>query len=138
MKGLPFVNERLSVEAIGFRELDDHLFGVLLSPWFMNMVVLPGNDEWSGFSQGDRVTVTLPSDDYEFTVSRDEALPGEILSAVLFTTVADFPDQETAREVALDILTRLFEPREPDPDDAEAAEPKPMSRRSLLSGGSAS
>lgn len=139
MSGLPFVNPQLGVEAVGFRQFDDHLFGVLLSPWFMNMIVLPGSEEWSELPQGERVTVVLPAGDYEFTVCRDDGLPGEYLSAVLFRTVADFPDQSTARAVAENIAEMLFEAPDPGSELAHpvGAEPKPMSRRDLLSGGGA-
>ena len=42
MAGVPLVNETLSVEAVGFTEWDGRLLGVLVAPWFMNLVLLPG------------------------------------------------------------------------------------------------
>ena len=136
MQGLPIVNPRLDVEAVGFRVVGGHRFGVLIAPWFMNMVLLPGGDDWSAHAQGDKVTVTLPAGDYEFVVCRDDTLPGCHLSAVLFRSMTDFPDQDTARAVAREIMLRLFEP-EPDasrePDDGLAR--RRYSRRALLSGG---
>lgn len=130
MQGLPIVNSRLDVEAIGFGYLEEHQLGILLTPWFMNLLVLPGNDEWSNVEQGSTVEWSLPNGGYEFTVSRDERL-GPYLTAVLFRTVVDFPDQETARSIAEEILRQLW--AEP---DAPVQNPggNPLSRRAFFTG----
>lgn len=130
MQGLPIVNPRIDVEAIGFRDLDEHRFGVLIAPWFMNMILLPGTDEWSELAQGTNVTITLPDGDYDFTVTRDEDSGQNYLSAILFRTMADFPDQTTARAVADEIVERLFEKKDP----PQPVEERRISRRGLLSG----
>ena len=65
MRGLPIVNPQIEVEAVGFRDLDDHRFGVLIAPWFMNMLVLPGTDEWATLGQGASVNISLPEGDYD-------------------------------------------------------------------------
>lgn len=139
MQGLPFVNPRLEVEAVGVREFDEHLFGILIAPWFMNMLLLPGSDEWSALDPGDKVTIALPAGDYEFTLCRDEGIDGHYLSAVLFRTVADFPDQATARDVAFEIIERLFvSPAEESSAQGDGpAGKRRYSRRELLSGGGA-
>ena len=41
MQGLAFVNPALAVEAIGFAPWSGHWLGVLLTPWFMNLVLAP-------------------------------------------------------------------------------------------------
>jgi len=42
MRDLPFYNARLSVEACGFAPFDQtDLIGVLVTPWFMNLMLLP-------------------------------------------------------------------------------------------------
>jgi hypothetical protein len=41
MRDLPVYNPALAVAAIGFRALDDHAFGVIVTPWFMNLVRVP-------------------------------------------------------------------------------------------------
>lgn len=136
MQGLPIVNPRLDVEAVAFRSVGDHRFGVLVAPWFMNMVLLPGSDDWSEHPQGHKVDVTLPAGDYEFVVCRDDALEGCYLSSVLFRSMNDFPDQDTARAVATEVMVRLFEPPV-DASDAHGGDRRRYSRRELLSGGGA-
>ena len=44
MQGLPFINAALAVEAVDFRPWNGHWLGVLITPWFMNLVLLP-NDQ---------------------------------------------------------------------------------------------
>ncbi len=107
MQGLPFVNDCLEVAAVGFRDFDEHSVGVLVSPWFMNLVVLPGTDEWSDCEQGSIRGLALPGETIEFNVCHDDTL-GTYLTAALFRTVVDFPDQETASSIAEEILGRLF------------------------------
>ncbi|MDX1506751.1 MAG: [NiFe]-hydrogenase assembly chaperone HybE [Woeseiaceae bacterium] len=128
MRGLPIFNNRLEVEAVGFVDFDGHRLGILVTPWFMNLVLLPGTDDWSTLAAGDAVNVTLPEGDYEFRVCCDDVL-GVFLSAVLFRTVADFPGQQMAHEIAQLVLEQLLAPR-----DEAAAPARKLSRRSLLTG----
>jgi [NiFe] hydrogenase assembly HybE family chaperone len=128
MHGLDFLNPKLSVEAVGFRPLGEHSVGVLITPWFMNLVLLPGSDEWDALPPGGLCRVELPAGQMEFNAGGDDGI-GRLLTAVLFTTVADFPDHATARDVAIEILERLFS------DAATAAQqvaPK-MTRRAMFS-----
>ncbi len=124
MQDLPIVNKRVQVEAVGFQDFDGHTLGVLITPWFMNLVLLPSDDAWRDSSQGDTSTVEFPSGPIEFTISRDDVL-GTYLTAVLFRSVSDMPDQETAREIALAVMKELFEP---------ARSEHSLSRRELLTG----
>ncbi len=107
MQELPILNARLEVEAVGFRDFANGRLGVLITPWFMNLVFLKQETGWSSRPQGDLEKVELPWGDVEFTVNQDEKL-GAYLSAVLFRSVSDFPDQETAREVATQVMSDLF------------------------------
>lgn len=125
MRDLPIVNPCLDVEAIGFDRWEGQDLGVLITPWFMNLVLLPGDGDLVEQAQGDLIACQFPSGICEMTVCHDEEL-GTYLAAVLFRTVVDFPDQETARAIAEDALANiLVEP------DLEAGD---ISRRDLLKG----
>lgn len=126
MRDLPIVNPRLDVEAVGFEQWEDKDLGVLISPWFMNLVLLPDADRLAGLPQGERVECRFPSGPCELTVYHDEEL-GSYLAAVLFRTVMDFPDQDTARAVAEEALAQLLA----EPADKEKGK---VSRRGLLTG----
>jgi len=108
MQGLPFINAQLEVEAIGFREFQDFEIGVLITPWFMNLILLPSADVRTSIDQGHRINACFPSGDIEFTAAQDEEL-GLYFSAVLFSTVTDIPDHATARDLATEVMKGLFE-----------------------------
>jgi len=122
MQGMPFVNTELSVEAIGFREFQDFELGVLISPWFINLVILPDANLDDRLEQGRKINVRLPSGEVEFMAVQDEEL-GLYLSAALFSSVMDFPDQETAKSIARQVMEDLFE---------KSHDSERVSRRSLF------
>jgi [NiFe] hydrogenase assembly HybE family chaperone len=126
MRGLPIVNERLAVEAVGFEQWEDQDLGILITPWFMNLVLLPDSARLADMAQGDRVDCKFPSGSCELTVYHDEQL-GSYLAAVLFRTVADFPDQEIARAIAEEALAQILA----EPPEKESPQ---VSRRGLLTG----
>lgn len=126
MRDLPIVNPRLAVEAVGFEQWDEQDLGVLITPWFMNLVLLPDSDTLADFPQGEQVQCQFPSGPCDLTVYQDEEL-GTYLAAVLFRTVADFPDQAVARAVAEEALANILaEPPEKDTGT--------VSRRGLFTG----
>lgn len=126
MRDLPIVNPRLAVEAVGFEQWDEQDLGVLITPWFMNLVLLPDSDTLADFPQGEQVQCQFPSGPCDLTVYQDEEL-GTYLAAVLFRTVADFPDQAVARAVAEEALANILaEPPEKDTGT--------VSRRGLITG----
>ena len=108
MQGLPVMNDSLQVEPVGFTPWAGHVVGILIAPWFMNLLLLPGlGDDWSDLKEGSKALWELPSGDYEFTVARLESV-GVYQSCALFSSVLDFPDQETARAIAETIMRELF------------------------------
>jgi hypothetical protein len=108
MRDLPIVNPKLAVEAVGFDQWEEKDLGILITPWFMNLVLLPDSDRLVD------------------TVYQDEEL-GTYLAAVLFRTVADFPDQDVARAVAEEALAQILA-------EPPAKETGNVSRRGLLTG----
>jgi len=124
MQELPIVNAALDVATVGFREFGGHSLGVLITPWFMNLVLLPADATWAHVAPGDTVRIELPSGKLEMTATHDEKL-GDYLSAVLFRSVSDFPEQAVARDIALEIMQDLF---------VTPPAGKPMSRRELFTG----
>lgn len=124
MHDLPIVNKALQVEAVGFHEYLVHQLGVLITPWFMNLILLPGTELWSNMAQGDMSSIDFPSGRIEFAVSHDKVL-GTYLSAVLFRSVTELADQATARKLAHEVLGDLMK----QPRNART-----VSRRDLLTG----
>lgn len=161
MRDVPMVNKTLSVEAVGFRVHDGRPLGVLISPWFMNLVMLPAEaEDWSGLVPGAKELIAFPSGVYEFIHNTREMIGG-YKACSLFSPMGDFSSQMQAQEVAREVMTALFQEehraetdraadirasREADLAAAEAARaetdtvpaiPETPSRRSLITGGMA-
>jgi len=126
MVGLPILNPRLSVEVVAPRALDVKQICVLITPWFMNLILRSGAGAWDNAGEGELLSIDLPHESLDFTVCRDDDI-GTYLSAVLFRTMTDFPDQQTATEIAAETMRRLF---------SQAGKPagKPIGRRALFTG----
>ena len=106
MQGLPFINAKLSVEAVGFRSWKNLELGVLITPWFMNLILLPTSE--AEVEQGHKIAARFPSGNIELTAAQDEEL-GLYFSAALFSSVMQFPNQETAVDIAAEIMRELFD-----------------------------
>ncbi len=142
MSDVPILNRELSVQAVGFCEWQDGWLGVLITPWFMNLMLLPSADETPQHGHpGEKVLHTLPSGDYEFIVGEEDGI-GRYQMCSLFSPVFEFEDHAAAVATAEAVMAALLTP------DAEACEAteaetesganpivaRPLSRRDLLRG----
>jgi len=116
MRDLPIFNDVLSVEAVGFRKMDDRIVGVLVTPWFMN-VVMEANDGafQPSAAPGSSFRFHFPAGDIDLAVS-EVASAGRIASCSLFSPMFEFEDMSCARATAEAALAALMLPA----DDAEA------------------
>ena len=77
MCGLPLLNHALSVQVAGFNPVNDEWVGILITPWFMNLLLMPrldcavngkgalssaGNSRYQG---GSRPGYKLPEPDWD-------------------------------------------------------------------------
>ena len=154
MRGIPLLNEALAVRAVGFRAHDGHLLGVLVTPWFMNLILAPGvDDDWSALVSGAKELIAFPSGLYEFTaVHRAVQVPGADLppykACALFSPMFEFSTMQQAIDTAEATLRGLLDPTlhpdhvAPPPakpagsveSAAPAAPASPLGRRGLLFG----
>ena len=74
MRDLPFYNAQIAIEAIGFRAFGEgKLLGVVLTPWFMNLIALPIEPQRMEMAKiGRTVSVELPAGKRIFAVGGDE------------------------------------------------------------------
>jgi len=141
MADVPIVNPALHVEAVGFREWEGRWIGVLVTPWMINLVLLPGPDAPLEALQLDqKETWTFPSGAYQFMGLNEEAL-GVCHVCSLVSPVPEFATHDDALEFAREIMVALFAVEEADDlaakvDDArlkgEAVTQQQVSRRDFL------
>jgi len=139
MADVPILNEAIGVEAVGFREIDEGLLGVLVTPWFMNLMLLPVDAAaWEGQRAGEKTLHTLPAGCYEFIAGYEDGV-GDYRMCSLFSPMFEFADHsaavETATAVMDGIMTRADAPTDTDDTDTDpeaASAPRRMSRRELF------
>lgn len=110
MRDVPLCNALLQVQAAGFRRHEGRPLGVLVAPWCMNLVMLPGEGEdWSALVPGEKEVVAFPSGAYEFLHNR-RAMTGGYKACSLFSAMGEFRSQAQAVAVAEAAMTALFDP----------------------------
>lgn len=119
MADIPVLNKELSVDAFGFESQDGYHFGVLLTPWFMNLVLIPTQENGDALDDsqvGSKTFRILPSGRFEFIAGYEEKI-GMYLSCSLFSPVFEFADQQAAVETALAILEQVNTPIDEDGEE---------------------
>ena len=110
MRDVPLCNHSLHVQAVGFQTWQGHYLGVLIAPWFMNLVLLPGPDEsWPTLVTGEKEVIGFPSGQYEFIHNTREQVGG-YKACSLFSPMGDFASQMQAVDVARAVMVGLFDP----------------------------
>lgn len=72
MTGLPFYRPQIPVKACGFQLFEGQWFGAILTPWMLQLMLLPGpGQRWLHRRAEDRVALALPQGEMLFR-------PGEI------------------------------------------------------------
>ncbi|MBP2301073.1 [NiFe]-hydrogenase assembly chaperone HybE [Azospirillum picis] len=125
MRGMPIVNDALAVKAVGFRPHDGRWLGALVTPWFLNLVLLPGEgDDWTDLVPGEKEMVEFPSGRYEF-VHANRKTVGAYKACSLFSPMFDFGSMLQATETAAAAMVSLFDPsiREPSTREDGAGSP---------------
>jgi len=123
MDGLNFVNPAIDVEAVAFAPWESHWLGAMVTPWCINLMLLPRDTSgWTSLPQGRKLRYAFPAGEYEFISSRDDAV-GEYQMCSLISPVLELPDHATARQVAELARAALLDPANaPVPETPRAAE----------------
>lgn len=109
MADVPMLNPALQVEAVGFMAWEGYCLGILITPWFMNLMLLsPEGDAWSHLPSGTCISHRFPSGTYEFILG-EEARIGRYLMCSLFSPVFEFQDQAAAVATAKAVMENLMD-----------------------------
>lgn len=121
MAGVPVLNPALQVEAVGFEPAFDpavvepasgsdvEAVGILVTPWFMNLVAMPleRGDDVAGV--GVSRTRPVGSENFDFIGGHEPAF-GSYAACSLFSPMFEFVDQASAVATARAVLTTLRVP----------------------------
>jgi [NiFe] hydrogenase assembly HybE family chaperone len=133
MAGLPIVNPALAVTVPLMRAHLGEWLGVLVTPWAISLVLLPGNGgRFRPLAIDETQTWKFASGEYDF-IGNDEPGLGPYQSCSLFSPVLEFIDQESAEATARAALEALDCPATPDFVDNHERRPA-LDRRAFLRG----
>ncbi len=123
MQDVPLLNPKLSVQALPFYPFNGDWVGILLTPWFMNLLLLPGaHSDWVAQAPGCKFECAFPYGSFTFTVAEEKDL-GRYGLCSLFSPMFQFEDQKAAVAAGEAALQGLL-----------SVPQQPMSRRDLLRG----
>jgi [NiFe] hydrogenase assembly HybE family chaperone len=112
MQGIPILNPAIKVQVLGFQHWQGRVLGVVITPWMMNLVLLPGDDEdWSQMELGHKQPHEFPSRSYKFMVNDIEGI-GPCQTYSMCSPMREFSSHQQAVQVAQDFLDGLMEETE--------------------------
>lgn len=108
MRGLPMLHDVLKVQAVGFEPeaSGQGALGVLVTPWFMNLVWLPLAPDAHAVAVGTSRTRTVGPERLDFIGAHEEGLGG-FEACSLFSPMFEFVDQAAAVATAQQVLALL-------------------------------
>ena len=106
MCGVPVLNAALAVQAVDFEAADGIALGVLVTPWFMNLVRLPLHGAAEVLRIGERAPRAIGTLAFDFIGAQEPGLGG-FEACSLFSPMADFADQAGAVATARQVLVQL-------------------------------
>jgi len=108
MADIPILNEKLKVQAVGFRAWNDYVIGVLVTPWFMNLMLLPTDTaSWTDLKIGQKRNYAFEAGSFEFILGEEESL-GKYMSCSMFSPMFEFADHSAAVQTAEAIVAGMF------------------------------
>jgi len=113
MQGIPILNKRLQVQAMGFQQFEGRIIGVIITPWLMNLIILPNEeDDWNELELGKKMPIKFPATSYKFMVNEIDGI-GKCKTHSMYSPMHEFSSQDHAVKVAQDFLNALFVERDP-------------------------
>lgn len=107
MAGMPLLNPKVHVATIGFVPWKDVWIGVLVTPWFINLVAVSADREVLRLPVDACNTWSFPSGEFAMMGS-EEAECGCFQFCSLFSPVLEFADQLEAESTGLAVIQELF------------------------------
>jgi len=135
MAGVPILNPALSVQAVDFQRWQGHWLGLVITPWCMSILLVPGcTENWQVVGENQRRFIKFPAGDFAFLGNSEPEL-GHYQSCALFSPMDKFASQREAVMTArASLIGLLSAPPTPGPSPtSEAVRQKPVvSRRGFF------
>lgn len=129
MADLPLLNPALEVATVGFARHGDDWRGVLVTPWCIDLLLLPAVADWPVPGPHERVFRQYAAGNFAFLPNHEDGL-GDYLICALIHDMKQFPDQDAALMTAQACLIALdLAPGQPPADPAAPGSP---ARRKFL------
>ena len=111
MAGLPVCNPALGVADVAFRAHRGQAVGIVVTPWFMNVVAapLPDGEPLPAAKPGETLTLALPGGDLAL-IAGDLPEFGRLDACSLFSPMQDFAGMDAALGAAGAAMAELFAP----------------------------
>jgi len=108
MHDIPILNDKIKVAAIGFNLWEGTYICVMVTPWFMNLMLLPGEDEdWDELDKQTKQSHVFPSGRYTFITGFEPAI-GKYQTCSLFSPMFEFADNVAAVDTAEAAIKELL------------------------------
>jgi [NiFe] hydrogenase assembly HybE family chaperone len=108
MADVPVINDKIKIHAIGFHPWLNSYLGVMITPWFMNLMLLPGDSEnWDDIPDLTSQILSFPSGKYVFIMGFEPVI-GKYQSCSLFSPMFEFADDTAAIETAKIAIKELM------------------------------
>jgi len=129
IRDAPPGNVLLSCAAVDFARCRGDWIGVVVTPWFINVFLLPGGgDLWGDIPAGQRRYVDLPSGTVAFTAAEDPFI-GPYQYSPLVEPVSAVPDMAAALNIAHEVMRGIFPQPTGAPEVAQRESVVPVSTR---------
>ena len=97
-------NPSLTCRAVAFSRYRGDWLGVIITPWFMDLFLLPGGgDLWGDIPEGQRRYVELPGGTVSF-MAADDPMIGPYQHSPLVAPVSALPDMAAALKLAHEVM----------------------------------
>lgn len=145
MADVPILNPNLRVDIVGWRAWQGEWLGVLVTPWSINLMLLPGEGgKLRSLVMDERQSWLFPSGSYDFMGGHEDGL-GDYQTCSLFSPVLQFEAHQDAVSTAQAAIEALMSPEAGDAAagvqlekvraEGQSLTERPMSRRLFLRGG---
>ena len=132
MKDVPICNDALEVACTGFQPFGDWIVGIILTPWFMNVVAAPREGAPKVEDRpGTTRTLAFPAGNVDFLATELDGFD-RLLFASLFSPMQDFADHGGALATAVAAMEALMAPPQPEQKAEPAAPAAPEPKKETV------